>query len=102
MHRCWDCWHTSFGSPLPDVAQGRSIAEPSPLYFRCVWALLRGVFVEEFHWLFFSIYKSKAGGAGVLAPLTSTTMCRQASTDTSVFPMTLQVKREATHMLSNT
>ena len=22
--RCWDCWHTSFGSPLPDVAQGRS------------------------------------------------------------------------------
>ena len=45
---------------------------------------------------------TKAGGAGVLAPLTGTTTCRQALTDTSVFPMTLQVKREATRMLSKT
>ena len=45
---------------------------------------------------------TKAGGAGVLAPLTGTTACRQASTDTSVFPMTPQVKREATRTLSNT
>jgi len=36
VHRCWDCWHTSFSSPLPDIAQGRSVkvAEPSPPCFR--------------------------------------------------------------------
>ena len=43
---------------------------------------------------------TKAGGAGVLTPLTGTTTRCQA--DTSVFPMTAQVKREATRTLSNT
>ena len=45
---------------------------------------------------------TKAGGTCVLAPLTGTTTRCQASTDTSVFTMTAQVKREATCTLNNT
>ena len=64
----------TFGSPLPDVAQGRSfkVAES---------------------------WRRASGAACVLAPLTGTTARCQASTGTSVFRNTPQVETPSTHLL---